>query len=156
MLSLLTRTIPVVLIIGILCSFAWLTAASGQPPSSIEDETTQQAIRDALKGKPSSAGENDPLLQDVLDLIKGRGSLLSGSSLELTADDTGAAEQPEPGKTTNTHATRTAEALLKACRLLGKMPNNPKRLALIDQMRLEASNCLEKFRSEPQLDQGKL
>ena len=128
-------------VVGILAAFAAWSAFAQEAPQSDQEEKIQQSIRKALQGESEIASADEPLLQDVLDLIKRQGSVLDGSILNKADETTTPAGPPADH---DAHY-RTAEALLKAARMLRSLHSDvdSDRETLIGQMRHQAMCLLQ-------------
>ncbi|OYP35424.1 hypothetical protein [Rhodopirellula sp. MGV] len=131
------------------------------------DPATEQQIRDALQSPAALQAVGDPMLRDIIQ-SGGGGSVLSGSLLDEMADkpllanpgqddaklksdsqelsaERPASVQQRPSENRQLKRMKAAEALLKACRLIGQLDDDAQRDQLLRQMRAEAVRLI----SEP-------
>lgn len=96
-----------------------------------------QKIRQALDGEADDVKAGNGFLDDVLNVIKQRGSILDGSSLDVSTGPV-----PDQADRANRKAL-VAEQLLKSSRLLQSLGDADRdRQILIRHMRREARNLL--------------
>ena len=127
----LNRAARIVVLTALAIMFCGLIAVADKPAPPEQDK-----IRQALEGKTPDNGSGDGVLDDVLNVIKQRGSVLDGSSLDVTTD---AITQPAD----ETKKAHVAEQLLKSARMLEAIGDSGRqRSLLIRQIRSEARKLL--------------
>ena len=119
---------------------------SSDPPSNHirrvqpeNQDSIEQAIRQALEGEPLTRASGDGVLDDVLEVIRSRGSILDGTTLDPVAS-----RNDNPTSLSRISArARASEQLLKAARLLESIGHtNPRQAELVGEMRAEAARLL--------------
>ncbi|WP_146598134.1 hypothetical protein [Novipirellula aureliae] len=147
----------------LLVSAIGLAVSSGSliaDPPAPRKAAAEEKIRSLLENPQSDSNSNDPILDDILQIIRQQGSVLDGSSLDPA---NGALIEPKsetakktplavsalsPADPSLAHAAKTAEALLRAARLLEQACNpqdtdsRDKQAELVLRMRVEASRLL--------------
>lgn len=118
--------------------------SEGQISHSDDRETGPfRTLRDAVEGSFSPEGTGDGVLDDMIEVIKQRGSIVDRFPKDPTV--VRGAEVPA-GVTDGEFAARqviAAEQLLRAARLLEKVPRlDPQQVALVRQMRSQAGRLL--------------
>ncbi|TWU07920.1 hypothetical protein [Stieleria varia] len=134
-----------------------------QPPPRPPASQQLDVLQRALDGDPNAAS-GDPMFDDLLEMIRrGGGSVLNGSALETIpdsitdghsefhADSHGMTEDAGNDADQRAHA---AEALLRAARLLKKVPENDpqaikSRDILVNDMRRQAVRLLSQTLDTP-------